>query len=158
MARDIRVILIKLADRLHNMRTLASMTENKRREISRETIEVYAPLAHRLGMSKVKCELEDLSLKYLDPVAYQEISESINQKKQEREEYINILIEQIKNKVKSMDIKGEVYGRAKHFYSIYRKMYTQNKSIDEIYDLFAVRVIVDTVGECYSVLGSIHAG
>ena len=156
MAKDIRVILIKLADRLHNMRTLASMTESKRREKARETIEVYAPLAHRLGMSKVKCELEDLALKYLDPIAYQEISESINQKKQEREAYINILIEQIKEKVESMHIKGEVYGRAKHFYSIYRKMYTQNKSMDEIYDLFAVRVIVDTVGECYSVLGGIH--
>ncbi len=156
MAQDIRVILIKLADRLHNMRTLGSMDENKRREKARETIEVYAPLAHRLGMSKVKCELEDLSLKYLDPIAYQEISESINQKKQEREDYINTLIEQVKAKVESMHIKGEVYGRAKHFYSIYRKMYTQNKSIDEIYDLFAVRVIVDTVGECYSVLGGIH--
>jgi len=156
MAQDIRVILIKLADRLHNMRTLASMVENRRSEISRETIEVYAPLAHRLGMSKVKCELEDLSLKYLDPVAYQEISESINQKKQEREAYIGALMKQIKDKVGSMHIKSEIYGRAKHFYSIYRKMYTQNKSIDEIYDLFAVRVLVGSVGECYSVLGGIH--
>lgn len=156
MARDIRVILIKLADRLHNMRTIASKEEEKRREKARETIEVYAPLAHRLGMSKIKCELEDLSLKYLDPIAYQEISESINQKKQEREEYIEKLIEEIKEKLAQMGIKGSVFGRAKHFYSIYRKMFTQNKSIDEIYDLFAVRVIVDTVGECYSVLGAIH--
>lgn len=148
--------MIKLADRLHNMRTIASKEVEKRREKARETIEVYAPLAHRLGMSKVKCELEDLSLKYLDPIAYQEISESINQKKQEREAYIEKLIEEIKDKLAQMGIEGSVFGRAKHFYSIYRKMFTQNKSIDEIYDLFAVRVIVDTVGECYSVLGAIH--
>ena len=156
MAKDIRVILIKLADRLHNIRTLKSMPPEKQRRIARETMEVYAPLAHRLGMSKIKGELEDLSLKYLDPVAYHEIAESINQKKRERDQYINAIIDELTEKLAAIGIKGQINGRAKHFYSIYRKMYTQHKSLDEIYDLFAVRIIVDSVSDCYAVLGMVH--
>lgn len=156
MAKDIRVILIKLADRLHNMRTLKSMPPEKQLRIARETMEVYAPLAHRLGMSKIKGELEDLSLKYLDPIAYHEIAESINQKKMERDQYINAIIRELQDKLDTIGIKGQLGGRAKHFYSIYRKMYTQHKNLDEIYDLFAVRVIVDSVSDCYAVLGMVH--
>jgi len=156
MAKDIRVILIKLADRLHNMRTLKSMTPEKQREKARETMEVYAPLAHRLGIATVKGELEDLALKYLDPVAYQEITESIKQKKIERDEYITEVMHSLEDKLVAIGIKGQINGRAKHFYSIYRKMYTQHKTLDEIYDLFAVRIIVDTVSDCYTVLGMVH--
>ncbi len=156
MAKDIRVVIIKLVDRLHNIRTLASMSPAKQLEKARETLEVYAPLAHRLGMSKIKVELEDLSLKYLDPVAYEEIRESINLKRSQREEYIKETISKIKLRLAELDIQGEVKGRAKHFYSIFRKMYTQNKTIDELYDLFAVRVIVDSVSDCYAVLGMVH--
>ena len=156
MAKDVRVILIKLADRLHNMRTLKAKSEAKQREKARETLEVYAALAHRLGMSKIKWELEDLSLRYIDPIAYKEITESINLKKQEREKFINNIMETLREKTAEMDIKSQIMGRAKHFYSIYRKMFTQNKSIDELYDLFAVRVIVDSISECYAVLGMVH--
>ena len=156
MAKDIRVIIIKLADRLHNARTFKSLPPEKQREKARETMEVFAPLAHRLGMAKVKGELEDLSLKYLDPVAYHEIAENINQKKLEREEYIKDVMDTIEAKMKTIGIQGHIEGRAKHFYSIYRKMYTQHKSIEEIYDLFAIRVIVDTVSDCYAVLGMVH--
>ncbi len=156
MAKDVRVILIKLADRLHNMRTIKVKSEHKRREKARETLEVYAALAHRLGMSKIKWELEDLSLKYIDPVAYKEITESINLKKQQREQFINDIMETLKIKTAEMRISSHVMGRAKHFYSIYRKMFAQNKSIDELYDLFAVRVIVDTIKDCYAVLGMVH--
>lgn len=156
MAKDVRVILIKLADRLHNMRTITAKSEMKQREKARETLEVYAALAHRLGMSKIKWELEDLSLRYIDPVAYKEITESINLKKQEREEFIDDIIKTLQQKTDEMDITATITGRAKHFYSIYRKMYTQNKSIDELYDLFAVRVIVDSITECYAVLGMVH--
>lgn len=156
MAKDIRVIMIKLIDRLHNMRTLNFMPQKKQLLISKETLDVYAPLAHRLGMSKIKIELEDLALKYLDPVAYEEITQSINQKKSERELYIKDIISELNNKLLAMNIKGQVTGRAKHFYSIFRKMYTQNKTIDELYDLFAVRVIVDSVADCYAVLGMVH--
>ncbi len=156
MAKDIRVILIKLADRLHNMRTLTAKSEMKQRSTARETLEVYAALAHRLGMSKIKWELEDLSLRYIDPIAYKEITESINLKKQEREQFINDIIETLRIKTAEIDIKTTITGRAKHFYSIYRKMFTQNKSIDELYDLFAVRVIVDSISECYAVLGMVH--
>ena len=156
MSKDIRVIMIKLIDRLHNMRTLGFMPREKQLYIAKETLDVYAPLAHRLGISKIKSELEDLSLKYLDPVAYQEISESIAKKKEEREEYVSGIISALKNRMKEGEIDCEVTGRAKHFYSIFRKMYAQNKTIDEIYDLFAVRVIVDTVAECYAVLGMVH--
>jgi len=156
MAKDVRVILIKLADRLHNMRTIKFMSEEKQREKARETLEVYAALAHRLGMSKIKWELEDISLRFLDPIAYREITESINQKRQEREAYIQDIIETFKQKLDALGIHAQVMGRAKHFYSIFRKMYTQNKSIDEIYDLFAVRAIVDSVKDCYAVLGMVH--
>ena len=156
MAKDVRVILIKLADRLHNMRTITAKSEMKQREKARETLEVYAALAHRLGMSKIKWELEDLSLRYIDPIAYKEITESINLKKQEREEFINDIIKTLQQKTDEMDITATITGRAKHFYSIYRKMFTQNKSIDELYDLFAVRVIVDSITECYAVLGMVH--
>ncbi len=156
MAKDVRVILIKLADRLHNMRTLKSMPEDKQREKARETLEVYAALAHRLGMSKIKWELEDISLRYLDPIAYREITESISQKRKEREKYIEDIMETFRNKLAEIGIHAQLMGRAKHFYSIFRKMYAQNKSIDEIYDLFAVRAIVDSVKDCYAVLGMVH--
>ncbi|MBQ4517819.1 MAG: bifunctional (p)ppGpp synthetase/guanosine-3',5'-bis(diphosphate) 3'-pyrophosphohydrolase [Clostridia bacterium] len=156
MAKDVRVILIKLADRLHNMRTLKAMPEDKQREKARETLEVYAALAHRLGMSKIKWELEDLSLRYLDPIAYKEITESIRQKRKEREQYIDDIIATFRQKLEELGIHAQLMGRAKHFYSIFRKMFTQNKNIDEIYDLFAVRAIVDSVKDCYAVLGMVH--
>lgn len=156
MAKDIRVIIIKLIDRLHNMRTLNFMPQKKQLLISKETLDVYAPLAHRLGMSKIKIELEDLALKYLDPIAYEEITQSISQKKEEREQYIREIMDVLREKLAEMGIQGQVTGRAKHFYSIFRKMFTQNKTIDELYDLFAVRVIVDSVADCYAVLGMVH--
>ena len=156
MSQDVRVMIIKLCDRLHNMRTLNFMPRAKQLLISKETLDVYAPLAHRLGMSKIKIELEDLALKYLDPVAYEEIRQSINQKKDEREKYIRDIMDVLREKLDQMNIKSQVTGRAKHFYSIFRKMYTQNKTIDELYDLFAVRIIVDTVADCYAVLGMVH--
>lgn len=156
MAEDVRVIVIKLADRLHNMRTMKYMPEERQRAISRETLEVYAPLAHRLGMSKIKMELEDLSLRYIDPIGYYEIVDNIAQKREEREKYIGEIIEILQKKLDELHIKAHVVGRAKHFYSIYRKMFMQNKTIDELYDLFAVRVIVDTVSDCYAVLGMVH--
>ncbi len=156
MAKDVRVIVIKLADRLHNLRTLGSMPEAKQRGKARETLEVFAPLAHRLGMSKIKMELEDLSLKYIDPIAYYEIVDKISQKQSEREKYITDMISLLQTKLERLDIDSKVEGRAKHFYSIYRKMFMQNKTIDEIYDLFAVRVIVNTDADCYAVLGMVH--
>lgn len=156
MANDVRVIVIKLADRLHNLRTLKSMPEPKQREKARETLEVFAPLAHRLGMSKIKMELEDLSLKYIDPIGYYEIVDKISQKQGEREKYIADMISLLKTRLDTLGIEAYVEGRAKHFYSIYRKMFIQNKSIDEIYDLFAVRVIVNTDADCYAVLGMVH--
>lgn len=156
MSKDIRVVVIKLIDRLHNMRTLQYMPEHKRLRISKETLDVYAPLAHRLGMSKIKIELEDLALKYLDPVAYEEIRENINQKKSARDRYIADIMEIFRQKLEKMNIKGTVMGRAKHFYSIWRKMFTQGKTMDSLYDLFAVRVIVDTIPDCYAVLGMVH--
>ena len=156
MSKDIRVVMIKLIDRLHNMRTLGYMSRDKQLYIAKETLDVYAPLAHRLGISKIKSELEDLSLKYLDPVAYEEINESINRKKGEREQFVADIINALKTRIEEAGIECEMSGRAKHFYSIFRKMYAQNKTIDEIYDLFAVRVIVNTVAECYAVLGIVH--
>ncbi len=156
MAKDIRVIIIKFADRLHNMTTLISMSEEKQREKARETLNVFAPLAHRLGMYKIKWELEDLSLKYIDPVAYYEIVEGISQKRQEREAFIAHVKSALMDKLGGIGIKCTIDGRAKHFYSIYRKMFTQNKTLDQIYDLFAVRIITDSVGDCYAALGAAH--
>lgn len=156
MASDIRVIIIKFADRMHNMSTLISMSEEKQREKARETLSVFAPLAHRLGMYKIKWELEDLSLKYLDPIAYFEIVKGINQKRQEREKYIDVIKLDLKQKLESLNINCTIDGRPKHFYSIYRKMYTQNKSLDQIYDLFAVRIVTETVSDCYAALGASH--
>ncbi len=156
MAKDIRVILIKLADRLHNMRTLKNMPPEKRLLKARETLEVYAPLAHRLGISKIKWELEDLSLRHLDSVAYYEIVESINKKKNERDAYIEAIKNTLAERLTGLGLSYKLEGRAKSFYSIFKKMYTQNKSIDEIYDLFAVRIIVNTVSDCYTVLGMVH--
>ena len=156
MSRDIRVIIIKLIDRLHNMRTLDFQSHEKQLSIAKETLDVYAPLAHRLGISKIKSELEDLSLKYLDPVAYAEIDENVARKKHEKENFVADIIESLNAKLSEAGIKCSISGRTKHYYSIFRKMYAQNKSIDEIYDLFAVRVIVDTVSDCYAVLGAVH--
>lgn len=156
MAKDIRVVVIKLIDRLHNMRTMNFMPRHKQLRISKETLDVYAPLAHRLGISKIKIELEDLALKYLDPIAYEEISESINQKKSVRDKYISDIMDIFRSKLNEMNINGTVSGRAKHFYSIWRKMFTQNKTIESLYDLFAVRVIVDSIPDCYAVLGMVH--
>ena len=156
MSRDIRVIIIKLIDRLHNMRTLDFQPHDKQLTVAKETLDVYAPLAHRLGISRIKSELEDLALKYLDPVAYSEINESVTQKKSEREDFVAQIIETLGSRVRESGIKCTISGRTKHYYSIFRKMYAQNKTIDEIYDLFAVRVIVDTVSDCYAVLGVVH--
>ncbi len=156
MASDIRVIIIKLADRLHNMRTLMYMPEEKQLRIAKETLDVYAPLAHRLGLQRIKWELEDLSLKYLDSVAYYEIADSVHMKKKEREDYVAEIIELFTKKLEEMKIDGEVKGRVKHYYSIYRKMFTQDKSLDEIYDLFAVRIIVKDLNDCYAALGMVH--
>ena len=156
MAKDIRVILIKLADRLHNMRTLNYMTEEKQREKAQETLDIYAPLAHRLGISKIRTEMEDLCFKYLNPDAYYDLKHKIEKKKSERERYVNQIVEEIKAKIDESGIKGTVYGRSKHFFSIYKKMVNQNKTLDQIYDLFAVRIIVDTVRDCYACLGIVH--
>ena len=151
MAKDIRVVLIKLADRLHNMRTLKSIERDKQLEKARETMEIYAPLAHRLGISRIKWELEDLSLLYLDPDAYHEIAEHISLRRAEREEYLETIKATLKSKLEELGIKAHIEGRAKHFYSIYRKMYSNNIDIDQIYDLLAVRVITQSISECYAV-------
>lgn len=155
-ATDVRVILIKLADRLHNMRTLKHKDPNKQLEKARETLDIYAPIAHRLGIYKIKWEFEDLSLRYLDPQGYYDLVEKIASKRKEREDVIAQIIETLSNKMKELNIKNTIEGRPKHFYSIYRKMKAQNKTVDQIYDLFAVRVIVDDVKDCYSVLGMCH--
>ena len=157
MAKDIRVILIKLADRTHNMRTMEYQTAEKQRQKSLETMEIYAPIAHRLGMQRIKWELEDLSLKYLDPVGYDEITRSLAAKQSEHEAFMERVQAQIEERLKEQHVPYlKVYGRMKHPYSIYRKMYAQNKTMDEVLDLFAFRVIVDTVADCYNVLGIIH--
>ena len=156
MSKDIRVILIKIYDRLHNMRTMEYQTPEKQKQKSFETMEIYAPIAHRLGMQKMKWELEDLSLKYLDPISYREIVEALNEKAAQYDGFMSSIHDQITRRLREAHIDGYVYGRMKHPYSIYRKMYTQNKSLDDVYDLFAFRVIVDTVSDCYNVLGIIH--
>ena len=156
MAKDIRVILIKLADRLHNMRTLKYMRLEKQKEKARETMEIYAPLAQRLGISKIKVELDDLSLKYLEPEAYYDLVEKVALRKQQREEYVAGLVDEVREHIASAGIKAEIEGRAKHFFSIYRKMVNQHKTLDQIYDLFAIRIIVDSVKDCYAALGVIH--
>ena len=156
MAKDIRVIMVKLADRLHNMRTLKHMRPEKQKEIARETMDIYAPLAMRLGISKLKVELDDLSLKYLEPEVYYDLVDKIAIRKSEREKYVQIIVEEVSQHIKNAGIKAEIDGRVKHFYSIYKKMLNQNKTIDQIYDLFAVRIKVDTIRDCYAALGVIH--
>ena len=156
MAKDIRVIIIKLADRLHNMRTLKHMTPEKQQEKSRETMDMYAPIAQRLGIMKVKVELDDLSLKYLQPDVYYDLVDKIAVRKVERERYVQNIVDEVSAHIERAGIKAKIDGRVKHFFSIYKKMKNQNKTIDQIYDLFAVRIIVDTVKDCYAALGVIH--
>ena len=156
MAKDIRVILIKLADRLHNMRTLKHQSANKQKEIAQETLEIFAPLANRLGIFHIKWELEDLCLRYLEPETYYELVERISTKRVEREAYINKVIGILKEKLSEVHLSGEIMGRPKHFYSIYKKMVEQQKDLSEIYDLIAVRIIVDNVKDCYGALGIVH--
>ena len=155
-AKDVRVMLLKLADRLHNMRTLSSLPHDKQIYISNETLSIYAPIANRLGIYQITWELEDASLRYLDPDAYNAIHDSINQKRAEREEYIAKVIDIVRPKLVEAGIDAYIYGRPKHFYSIYKKMKSHNVGIDQIYDLTALRVIVDTVKDCYGVLGIVH--
>ena len=157
MASDIRIIFLKLADRLHNMRTLNFMSVNKQQKIAKETLDIFAPLANRLGIGKIKAELEDLSLRYLEPDKYFEIAQLVSQKKAEREMTVNMLIEKISNDVKKSGINAQITGRAKHYYSIYSKMKRLNIAFHDLYDITAVRVIVDTEKECYEVLGLIHS-
>ena len=156
MSKDIRVLIIKLADRLHNMRTMEYMKPEKIIEKCNETLDIYAPLASRLGISKVKFELEDLALKYLHPEEFQDLKQKVNKRKEEREETINNVIAEIKDALDGMNLHYDIYGRAKHYYSIYKKMKMQHKQIDEIFDLIAVRIIVDNVKDCYAVLGIVH--
>ncbi len=156
MAKDIRVILIKLADRLHNMRTLKYMKPEKQREKARETMDIYAPIAQRLGISKIKTELDDLSLKYLEPEAYYDLVEKIAMRKTARDEYVKKLVEEVEQHIKDAGIEATIDGRSKHFFSIYKKMVNQGKTIDQIYDLFAIRILVNDVKDCYAALGVIH--
>lgn len=156
MAKDIRVIMIKLADRLHNMRTLKHMPPEKQQRIAKETLEIYAPIAQRLGISKIKVELDDLSLKYLEPEVYYDLVDKIAVRKSVREKYIQNIVDEVSEHIKNAGIKAQIDGRVKHFFSIYKKMKNQGKSLDQIYDLFAVRIIVDTVKDCYAALGVIH--
>ena len=156
MAKDIRVILIKLADRLHNMRTLKYMKPEKQAEKARETMDIYAPIAHRLGISKIKIELDDLSLKYLEPDVYYDLVEKIALKKDARKSFVESIVSDVSSHIEAAGIKAQIDGRAKHFFSIYKKMVNQQKTLDQIYDLFAVRIIVDSVKDCYAALGVIH--
>lgn len=154
MGKDIRVILIKLADRLHNMRTLKHLREDRQIAISQETMDLYAPLANRLGLYSIKWELEDLSFKYLFPEEYHELVEGINRKREERLKFIENIMDEIRVELKKQKVEAEVTGRAKHLYSIYRKMKRDNKDLDQIYDLFALRILVNSVKDCYSALRS----
>lgn len=156
MAKDIRVIIIKLADRLHNMRSLNFLSAERQQKMARETLDIYAPIAGRLGISQIKCELEDLCLKYLDPEAFEFLVANIHQKLEERNNFVDFVVEEIREILRESGLKGEVFGRPKHFYSIYKKMKTKGKSLEQIYDLTAVRVIVNNVDECYEVFGKIH--
>ena len=156
MGKDIRVVLIKLADRLHNMRTLKFQSPDRQLAIARETLDIYAPLAHRLGVYSIKAELEDLSLRYIDPEGYQDVAKKVGMKRAEREENIKIVIEELSQRLDAIGLHYEVAGRPKHLYSIYRKMVLQNKPFDQIYDLIAIRVLVDTIPDCYTVLGVCH--
>ena len=156
MAKDIRVILIKLADRLHNMRTLQYMRPEKQQEKARETMDIYAPIAMRLGISKIKVELDDLSLKYLKPDVYYDLVHKVALRKSEREQFVGAIVKEVKKHMDDANIKAQVDGRVKHFFSIYKKLVNQDKPIDQIYDLFAVRILVDTVKDCYAALGVIH--
>ncbi len=156
MAKDVRVVIIKLADRVHNMRTLKFMSEEKQKRIAKETLEIFAPLAHRLGIAKIKWELEDLSFYYFEPKIYKEIVKLVDQKRREREEYTNEVVKVLQVEIDKYNIDGDVNGRAKHLYSIYKKMYEQGKDFDELYDLIAMRVIVSNEAECYNVLGLVH--
>lgn len=156
MAKDIRVIMIKLADRLHNMRTLRYQKPESQQRIAKETLEIYCPIAQRLGISKIKIELDDLSLKYLEPEVYYDLVDKIASRKSERENYIQSIVDEVSTHVANAEIKAKVDGRVKHFFSIYKKMKNQNKTLDQIYDLFAVRIIVDSVKDCYAALGVIH--
>ena len=157
MAKDIRVIIIKLADRLHNMRTLKYMKPEKQIEKSRETMEIYSPLADRLGIASVKIELDDLALKYLEPEAYYDLVEKIALRRKERDDYIQSLVDDVRGYIEAAGIAATIEGRAKHFFSIYKKMVNQNKTLDQIYDLFAIRIIVNDIKSCYSALGIVHA-
>ena len=156
MAKDIRVIIIKLADRLHNMRTLEFMVPAKQKEKARETMDIYAPIAQRLGISKIKTELDDLSLKYYQPEVYFQLVKDLNERKTEREEFVQQIVAEVSHHMENAHIQAKVYGRVKHFFSIYKKMVNQNKTLDQVYDLFAVRIIVDSVKDCYAALGVIH--
>ena len=156
MAKDIRVIIIKLADRLHNMRTLQFMKPEKQKEKARETMDIYAPIAHRLGISKVKVELDDLSLQYLEPEAYKELNDKFSHLRVQKETFVKDIMEDVREHLDEAKIKATIDGRVKHLFSIYRKMVNQNKTLDQIYDLFAIRIIVDTEQQCYTALGIIH--